>query len=82
MTGDDYDPIRRAFGQDSGARRITRIPDLGITVVGTNEEQEKVLLARAAFVDKYCKERGWDKNSLTIPQLLEVRKQPGWENPE
>jgi hypothetical protein len=79
MTGDDYDPIRKPFEQ-SPARQNVRLPG-GVVAVGATDEEAKLLRARAAFVEQYCKERGWDMLNLTIPQLLEVRDQEGWKNP-
>lgn len=39
---------------------------------------------RAAFVLKYMKEKGWgeDVKGLSFGQLMEIRAQPGWKNPE
>lgn len=44
-------------------------------------ETKKIILARDAFIDKYCAEKGWTKAQLTIQQILEIRAQDGWKNP-
>lgn len=80
MFGDDYDPIRKPFEVNRGNRRNIQLPG-GIVAVGVNDQQVKVLTGRQAFVEKYCKDRGWDMLNLTIEQLLEVRAQPGWKEP-
>ena len=38
----------------------------GFHIYGVSAETQKVLLARDAFIDKYCAEKGWTKASLTI----------------
>ena len=52
------------------------------TVVGASPEMQNILLARDAFIDKYCAEKGWTKATLTIEQILEIRAQDGWKNPK
>ena len=51
-------------------------------VYGAPPAMEKVMLARDAFIDKYCADKGWTKASLTIEQILEIRAQDGWKNPK
>lgn len=53
----------------------------GMTVVGASAEQADLLKRREAFVNQFLAERGWDVSNLSIEQLLEVRKQSGWQNP-
>jgi hypothetical protein len=50
-------------------------------IYGSTPSQEQALLNRAAFIDKYCAEKGWIKADLTIEQILEIRQQPEWKNP-
>lgn len=50
-------------------------------VVGMDEEQTRVLKGRDAFVDDYCREKGWQKDDLGFEQIMEIRKQEGWKNP-
>lgn len=53
----------------------------GITFAGVSEEQAALLKRREVFVNQFLAERGWDGNNLTLEQLLELREQPGWQNP-
>ena len=56
-----------------------------VHVVGSlAPEQEELLRKRAAFVETYCAAKGWssDASNLSMDQLLEIRDQPGWKNPE
>lgn len=53
----------------------------GITVFGVSDEQADLLKRREAFIDQYLAERGWDSSNLSFEQLLEVRRQPDWQNP-
>ena len=53
----------------------------GITIVGASDETKRVLLARDAFIERYCAEKGWTKASLTFEQIFEIRAQDGWKNP-
>ena len=41
----------------------------------------QVLQARHAFAQQYCREKSWDFDNLSITQILEIRKQPGWASP-
>jgi hypothetical protein len=50
-------------------------------VHGASPEQEKMLLARDAFIDRYCAAKGWTKETLTMEQILEIRAQDGWKHP-
>ena len=79
MTGDDYDPIRKPF-EISSARKNILLPGGGIAFQVT-KNQAKLLQARQKFVENYCREKGWDMLNLSIDQLMEVRNQPGWQNP-
>ena len=56
-----------------------------VSVVGNvSAEQEVFLKKRATFVETYCAEKGWPSeiSKLTMKQILEIREQPGWQNPE
>jgi hypothetical protein len=54
----------------------------GLVVVGLDERGKQVLLARKAFTEQYCKEKGWPApRDLTIKQVLEIRSQEKWKNP-
>ena len=64
----------------SEKRQNVQLPG-GIVAIGVNDQQTKILTGRQAFVEKYCGDRGWDMLNLTMEQLLEIRDQPGWENP-
>ena len=48
---------------------------------GVSDEQADLLKRREAFVNQFLAEKGWDASNLSIEQLLEVRGQPGWQNP-
>lgn len=60
-----------------------RIIDLGGLRISGNISDEEVdfLKRREAFVNRYLDERGWEVNSISVEQLLEVRSQPEWQNP-
>jgi hypothetical protein len=65
----------------TGERSNIRLPG-GIVAVDVTKKEADILTARVAFVEQYCREKGWDMLKLTIDQLLEVRAQPGWQNPK
>ena len=46
---------------------------------GADAQEEQVL--REKFVSDYCNQKGWDKNSLTSTQLLEISSHPSYKNP-
>lgn len=60
--------------------RVTQVG--GMTVVGMSETQEAFMRKREAFVERYFKERGLTKEAATIQQILEMRKEEGWKNPQ
>ena len=39
----------------------------------------RIIELRDKFARTYCTERGWDIENLSMEQLLEIRRQPGWE---
>lgn len=53
-----------------------------LTVVGMSEEQEAFMRKRAAFVDRYCQEHGFTKETMSIQQILAMRQEEGWKNPQ
>ena len=53
----------------------------GVIVSGGTEAQHNLLRQRGEFALAYCRRQGWDIDHLTIPQLLEIRAQPGWKEP-
>lgn len=53
----------------------------GMTIVGVSAEQADVLLRRDTFVKQYLAKRGWTASELSLEQVLEIRRQPGWQNP-
>lgn len=72
--------------------KTTDIPGFGsfVHVTGTEEEisaQERLMKARAEFAINYCREKGWPApgepgfETMPLDRVLEIRKQPGWENP-
>jgi len=40
--------------------------------------KRETLKARLKFVRKYCIERNWNPEDLSLEQLLEIRRQPEW----
>lgn len=67
--------------------REIKTPGGGPTVIhtGTDEEAAKLealLEKRHRFVIAYSKEKGWPSlaTELSIKQILEIRKQPGWQD--
>lgn len=53
----------------------------GVIFTGGTPEQNNILRKRGEFVAQYCQERGWDIDKVTIQQVMEIRSQPGWKNP-
>ncbi|MDO8523627.1 MAG: hypothetical protein Q7R74_00180 [bacterium] len=49
---------------------------------GLTPAQKLLVEKRERFVLAYCKEREWDAKNLSVEQLLEIRKQEGWKNPQ
>lgn len=44
-------------------------------------EASDLLRARDEFIDTYCEKKHWDREMLELPQILEIRQQPEWQNP-
>lgn len=53
----------------------------GLTIHGVTDEQERILRGREAVVKSYCATKGWDANTLTVAQVLEIRALPEWKSP-
>lgn len=53
----------------------------GMGVYNVPGEQAAIMKYRAAFVQEYCHQKGWDYNELSISQVLEIRRQKAWESP-
>jgi hypothetical protein len=59
-----------------------KVIEVGGLVFGNiNPAQETMLTGRDVFVEQYCKEKGWDRENISIDQLMEIRAQEGWKNP-
>lgn len=37
--------------------------------------------ARGDFAREYCKQKGWTFETMSAEQIMEIRSQPGWEQP-
>lgn len=42
---------------------------------------EEVNLLREQFIEKYSKQKGWDKNNLSSNQMLEIVTNKEYKNP-
>lgn len=62
-------------------QRVRPIEVGGMLVFGASEAMADTLKLREAFVNNYLAERGWNADTMTIDQILELRSQPGWQNP-
>ena len=60
--------------------RTTQLGNL--TVVGMSEEGEALMRKRIAFVERYCQEHGLTKETMSIQQVLAMRQEEGWKNPQ
>jgi len=54
----------------------------GVTLYGASPAQIAMIARRDSFIRDYAEAKGWDVNNLTFPQILEIRKQEGWKNPD
>lgn len=67
--------------------KVINAPGIGPVVhPGTDaeaDEAQRILNARARFVEDYCRARGWptDPKELSISQLLEATSQEAWLKP-
>lgn len=56
-----------------------------IMLSGTPEEiahHKKMVEGRHKFSQEYIKKKGWGPpETLSIPQIMEIREQEGWKNP-
>lgn len=46
-----------------------------------NISKDDLTILREKFISEYARKKGWDKNSLTPNQLLEIVEQRGYKNP-
>lgn len=48
------------------------------------DRAQRIIDSRYAFVVAYSKSKGWrdDVARLSIEQIMEIRSQPGWKNPQ
>lgn len=53
----------------------------GVKFIGGSTEVQNILLKRSEFITKYCETKGWTP-PLSIEQVLELRAQEGWKNPQ
>jgi hypothetical protein len=44
------------------------------------DSYEKIV-AREAFVQEFCARKNWNRSELTVNQVMEIRSQPGWQEP-
>ena len=50
-------------------------------IMPKDNEQTRILLGRDSFIKKYCDEKSWKMEDLTLEQIMEIRQQDGWKNP-
>lgn len=48
-------------------------------IIRAAPEHEDTIMRRDRVANRICAERGWDKDDLTIEQILEIRKDPEWQ---
>ena len=46
-----------------------------------NISKDDLTILREKFINEYSRKKGWDKNSLTPNQLLEIVEQKEYKNP-
>ena len=46
-----------------------------------NISKDDLTILREKFISEYSRKKGWDKNSLTPNQLLEIVQSKGYSNP-
>ena len=46
-----------------------------------NISKDDLTILREKFINEYSRKKGWDKNSLTPNQLLEILEQKEYKNP-
>jgi hypothetical protein len=42
----------------------------------------KILILREKFIKKFCKEKGWNSDGLTIGQRMIIVNKEGYKNPK
>jgi hypothetical protein len=50
-----------------------------ITIHNAPDDIIDKLKTRDNFVNEYCKQKNWDRDTLTIEQIMEIRAQEGWK---
>ena len=66
---------RRAEREALPETNTIKIGDLIISNI--TDEAERISMTRDAFANQYCRQKGWDKVSLSCDQILEIRQQDG-----
>lgn len=54
------------------------------TVMIKNEtimSPQETVQMRETFANQYCTSKGWDRQNLTMEQILEIRSCVQWKNP-
>lgn len=49
-------------------------------LIAGSPQHESLIRTRDQVVEAWCKEHGIIKDEITIPQLLEIRALPEWQN--
>ena len=44
--------------------------------------ESEIKLLKENFIKKFCKEKGWNPNELTVNQMLIITKQANYINPK
>jgi hypothetical protein len=77
--GEEYEIEFRKFGMTSGSEGQTdKIRDV---LMESAPQHRDLIQARDNVVNAYCAEKGLDKDSLTMEQILEIRSLPAWQDP-
>ena len=50
-----------------------------VCIPKANKGMLSIMKLRAIFAERYCDEKGWDVNSLSLDQVFEIRAQKGWQ---
>lgn len=45
-----------------------------------NDKEPQILQARHEFIERFCREKGWDRKNLTFNQILQIRLNPEWQS--
>lgn len=44
------------------------------------DKEPQMLQARHEFIERFCREKGWDRKNLTFNQILHIRLNPEWQS--